>query len=352
MIPLLDGGSGLLSDMAIPRTRSSLRRGMLVAAALVGCALVSGGSSAASQNRTTGPYEPNDSAFEPYGPLAGGVTYHAALEPTKGGRTFSLDRDFYSLYTAGPTAIDLTLHAPAAPKQSYCDSATVALLDSKRDERIHATFGTVRPADRTLTLHYNVAAAHSYFVDVERHTVSSHSKACVYDLRIDPASALTTVKPQVPEADTDPPATCVKAATGAPAAYSVNATRDHKHVTYSVTISPLRDGCALPRDVALDALVPIDAGMVRSHGGFGVAPEKGLVLHFDAAGGEQHGTVAIYPFRRSAWRQWCAIWKTHDWVATDFTDVSAMDPLNPTADPLARRGYHRRGSALRSFCRE
>ncbi|HEX7244075.1 MAG TPA: PPC domain-containing protein [Solirubrobacterales bacterium] len=139
----------------------------------------------ASPARASGPYEPNDSIAAATGPLSGGVTYSAARETAN-------DEDWFYFYTNGAQQFDVAF----TNLGSECTNLLMELKDADGEE-----LASVRPDfNETRHIAYSSPAAAKYYLRV----FDLLDESCSYQLRLEPAAAITTVAPPPPAPESTP----------------------------------------------------------------------------------------------------------------------------------------------------
>lgn len=121
-------------------------------------------------------YEPNDSIAAAYGPLSGGVTYAAGLETQN-------DEDWFTFYTNGQQQFDISF----TNLTNGCTNFIMSFVDTNGEE-LHY----VRPNfNETRHIQYTSPTSARYYLRV----YDLIGQTCSYQLRIDPAGALTAQPP-------------------------------------------------------------------------------------------------------------------------------------------------------------
>jgi hypothetical protein len=146
-------------------------------AVILGAALLSSASTALAD----GPYEPNESVTQAWGPMAGGAAHDAAIETSN-------DEDWFYFYTAGQRQFEvvLTYRSKAGPN-SY-SSARVILRERDGDE-IESAYVDEDEDDRIGRITFTSSGSAKYNLSV------TGEEGVRYSVQVNPADALTPEPP-------------------------------------------------------------------------------------------------------------------------------------------------------------
>jgi hypothetical protein len=127
-------------------------------------------------------YEPNDTIATATGPLAGGSTYSEAIQTQN-------DEDWYFFYTNGTQQLDISF----TNLTNGCTNLILSLLNGN-GEGVGSSYARPDP-NTTSHILYTASTAARYYL----HVVDPYDNpGCQYQLRVDPAGALTSQPPYIP----------------------------------------------------------------------------------------------------------------------------------------------------------